>query len=121
MKRKPSLKFLRNKLDDAFSKFIRKRDADENGMGVCITCGKWAKLQCGHFIKRQHLATRWDERNAHGQCVRCNLWLHGNESMYAFAMIRDYGLPKIAELIDRKYTTVKFTRSDLENMIERYS
>lgn len=117
MRRKPSIKSLRNKLDRVFSEYIRGRDAGK----PCITCGKMVPLQCGHFIKRQHLATRWDERNCAGQCVRCNLYLGGAQDEFAAAIVQKYGVSVLAQLLAKKHVTVKMTRSDYETMISKYS
>jgi len=116
-----SLKSLRAKLDQVFSLYIRKRDADENGMGRCISCFQWRPLQCGHFQKRQHLALRWHPLAAAGQCVRCNHYLGGNEGAFALALVKKYGEDVVQELMRIKHTTVKFTRDDLSAMIERFS
>ena len=116
-----SLKSLRAKLDQVFSLYIRKRDADENGMGRCISCFQWRPLQCGHFQKRQHLALRWHPLAAAGQCVRCNHFLGGNEGAFALALVKKYGEDVVQELMRIKHTTVKFTRDDLSAMIERFS
>jgi len=118
--RTKSIKSLRRELDRVFSIYIRRRDTASDGIGRCITCGKNMLLQCGHFIKRQHSAVRWDERNSHGQCVRCNKWLHGNDGNYALAIARRYGIGVLEELIAAKHKAMKFTRADLEAMIERY-
>ena len=120
MKRKPSLAALRRKLDKVFQAYVRKRDTNGIKIGRCITCGVLAKLQAGHFIKRQHLSVRWDERNCHGQCIRCNLFLGGNEAEYYHALHMKYGYAVMDELMRLKRTTVKYSRSDLEEMIERY-
>ena len=89
-------------------------------MGNCITCDKWAKLQCGHFIRRQHTATRWNHLNAFGQCSYCNKWLHGNEAEYYRILVKGYGQDVVDELMRLKRTTVKFSRDQLLEMIERY-
>ena len=116
-----SLKSLRNKLDKVFSLYIRNRDADEEGIGNCATCEIADKLQCGHFIKRQHQAVRWDERNAAGQCLRCNHFLGGAQDEFSDYIINRWGYPVFNELMELKHTTVKYTRSDLEEMIAKYS
>jgi len=121
MKRKPSLAKLKRDLDKAFSRFIRRRDAAVDGIGICISCGKWEKLQAGHFIKRQYLALRFDERNVNGQCVRCNHFLHGNDGEYCHALIKRYGQEVVDELMRLKRTTVKMTREDYTRLLERYS
>lgn len=120
MKRNP-IKTLRNKLDRVFSEWIRRRDANDDGMGPCITCGRWAKLQCGHFIKRQHQAVRWNPWNAAGQCAYCNHRLHGNEGEFYVALVSVYGQHKVDELMRLKQTTVRYRKADYLEMIERFS
>lgn len=120
MKRK-SLKSLKAKLDRQFSLYIRRRDAPADGYGRCVTCRKWALLQCGHFVIRQHQAGRWDEHNAHGQCYYCNHRLHGAQVDYYEAIIKKYGLEEGRRVRRLRYETVKYTRSDLEELIAKYS
>lgn len=120
--KKQSPKTIRIKLDAAFSHFIRKRDTDpDSGKGWCITCGLFTELECGHFIPRQYTATRWDDRNSHGQCSRCNRWLHGDQAAYYEALVQKYGQSTVSELMKLKRTTRKYTRSDLESLLARYS
>jgi len=117
MKRKPSLASLKRKLDKAFGRYIRERDVNSR----CVTCGAVGILQAGHWIPRQHLATRWDERNVHGQCAWCNCWQHGNLIYYTLYMQQRYGQEVVDELMRLKRTTVKMTRSDYETLLEKYS
>ena len=119
--RLPSYAKLRKKLDRVFGAWIRRRDTLANGLGYCISCRQFAPLQCGHFIKRQHLALRWDERNAHGQCLRCNHFLGGNEAEYYHALLKRYGQFTMNELMRRKHDNVKYTRTDLQEMIAKFS
>ena len=116
-KRLPSIKALRRKLDKVFAAYIRQRDHGKQ----CISCGSRGPLQAGHWVKRQHQSVRWDERNCHGQCVRCNLWLHGNEGAYALALIDKYGRSVVDELLTLKHKTWKLSRDELEELISRYS
>ena len=132
MKRKPSLSSLKRKklpslaklkrdLDKKFSLFIRRRDANESGHGLCITCGEFRLLQAGHFVPRQYLATRWLETNAHGQCAMCNCWGHGEQAEYYRSLVRKYGKVVPDGLLLMKHTTVHMKRQDYETLIERYS
>ena len=116
-----SLKSLKRKLDQAFSRYIRERDALPNGMGYCFTCNHYRTLEASHFVPRQHLATRWDERNVHGACAYCNRWLHGNLAEFYLRLVTTYGQPIVDELMALKRITVKYTRSELEDLIKRYS
>ena len=122
MKRKklPSLASLKRKADRVFSAWIRRRDALPDGTGRCISCGIITKLQAGHWIKRGHLALRYDPRNVHGQCVRCNHFLGGNEGAYAAALVRKYGVGAIEDMLSRKHNVTKLSRDDYLSIIERY-
>ena len=117
----PTLASLRRKLDQVFSRWIRARDADENGMGRCITCNRWALLECGHFIPRQYKTTRWNELNAAGQCSYCNRWQHGAQLDFYQALTKKHGYPPINELSILKRVNTRFTRSDLEALVAKYS
>ena len=123
MKKERSYKTLKNELDKTFSIYIRNRDADENGICKCISCGKhdhWKNMDAGHFINRKHLSLRWDERNVHSQCRRDNRFDEGNIVGYTKAMIKKYGIGILDELEVKKFTTYKPARFDLEILIEHY-
>lgn len=70
----------RDKADTEFSRFIRLRDTQllegaTTRIGRCVTCHQvkpWEHIQCGHWIRRKHWGTRWNEFNCHGQCDFCN-------------------------------------------------
>lgn len=80
---------------DIFSKYIRLRDADENGICTCFTCGRrtvWNKnTDCGHGIPRQHKATKYNEQNNHAQCKKCNGFEGGMREVYKVEMDERYG------------------------------
>jgi 5-methylcytosine-specific restriction endonuclease McrA len=123
-KKLKSLSSLENKLDRVFSTYIRKRDADEGGTVSCVTCGRlmfWKEADCGHFVKRQHRATRWLPTNCAPQCQRCNHWMGGRQDDFARYVIQRYGAETFDELMTLKYRTVKHSRAELQEMIERYS
>lgn len=85
LKKKTNAK-LKKELDKIFSLYIRRKYADKNGEASCYTCGKiykWQELQCGHFVSRQHLATRYDERNVRPQDIGCNIFGGGRVATFA--------------------------------------
>lgn len=95
---------LKKELDVWFSRYIRYRDG-----GQCYTCPKKddpKRMQNGHFVPRQHLAVRYDERNNNCQCYACNMLFNGQPSRYALNLIRDHG-PNIIEELEglRKQVT----------------
>ena len=92
-KKSPHLDPLKT-LDDYFSKFIRLRDSDENGLCKCITCWRsfhWKEMDAGHFVTRDRKATRFDERNVSAQCSLCNRHHHGEQFKHGEAIDRLYG------------------------------
>lgn len=91
-----SVSSLKKELDSWFSKFIRYRDE-----GICYTCNLQRhpkEMQNGHFVPRQYLAVRYDERNCHCQCYACNMLYNGQPSRYAMNLERDYGQGIVAVL-----------------------
>ena len=114
---------LKRKLDAVFSEWTRRRLAGPGGVARCVSCGavkRWQELQCGHFVSRVRLATRWEPQNCAPQCSRCNVLLRGNAIGYARWLENRYGPDIFAALDDRSRQPVKFSRADLQTMIEEY-
>lgn len=108
------------KLDKVFSEYIRRRKADYNGNAICVTCGKtdhWKQMQAGHYFSRAKRATRWDTRNVHVQCYRCNVLLKGNYTAYARYMYRLYGEAVMDELTEKSERSTHFKTYELEDTI----
>lgn len=115
MKLKPSDKY--------FSLFIRARDADDNGIITCISCGKfviWKNADAGHFIKRQYKATRFSEENVQAQCKHCNWLLQGNDINFAEGLKKKYGPDIINKLEVAKNSTIHLGKFELKNIADYY-
>ena len=72
-------------LDRVVSKYVRLAAMGKDRKCECYTCGSkrdWTKMQCGHFISRSHLATRWELANLRVQCPVCNVNDYGNLAQY---------------------------------------
>ena len=109
-------------LDAVFSQYIRRKDA-KNEIATCVTCGKedhWSKLQNGHWASRRHYSTRWDERNCNVQCSGCNVFRAGEIYLYTKYLCSKYGDNFPEELYKLSQKTVKFTDTDLQDMINYY-
>lgn len=88
----------------AFNALVRFRDRNE----VCISCPTHLPTlsdqpgggyDCGHYRSRgsaPHL--RFDLRNAHGQCKKCNRYRAGNAADYRLGLISRIGLPVVEAL-----------------------
>jgi hypothetical protein len=110
------------KLDKEFSLFIRHRDS-QNGLFQCISCGKikpFEQADCGHYINRKHLSTRFSEINCNAQCRACNRFSEGNMSGYRQGLIKKYGEQKVLLLEMAKNQTVKYSVFELEAMRKHY-
>lgn len=110
-------------LDKWFSLYIRLRDSDANGYGRCISCGKlvhYKDADCGHFINRQHMNTRYDERNCNLQCTKCNRFDEGNNVGYMQGLVKKYGEGVIQELTVKKHLYRKFSEFEFKELIKHY-
>jgi len=110
------------KLDKEFSLFIRHRDS-KNGMFICISCNTpkaYEQADCGHFVNRIHMATRFDEINGNAQCRKCNRFEEGNAQGYRIGLLKKYGEQAVLILDWKKSQTKKWTKFELESLIEHY-
>ena len=108
------------KADEAFSLYIRTRDAQsyDGRFFRCISCGRVLpieKADCGHYINRQHMATRFSEDNCHAQCRSCNRFDEGNMQGYRASLVE-----KVELLEAMKHTTHKLTETDLLLIAQHY-
>lgn len=110
-------------LDRAFSKYIRLRDSDENGLCRCISCGKihrWDDIDNGHFINRRHMGTRFDEKNCNAQCRHCNSFDEGNAAGYAAGLIAKYGNGIIEELLVKTAFGRNYAQFEIDELAKYY-
>ena len=118
--KKVSIKKLRDKADNVFSHFIRERDSN-----ICFTCKKQLdpkESQCGHFMSRSHLNTRFSEENCHCQCVACNVFKHGNYPVYALELMKKFNGGWIIEKLNFESQIIKkMYASDYQAIIDKYS
>ncbi len=121
--RKPTYASLKRRLDKCFSEWVRRKDASSYQQAMCVSCGMvshWKLQQAGHFIPRHYLAGRWNSANTFVQCPKCNIFLRGNYPAFANYLNKTFGPTYIEELLKLKRVTKKYTRSDLQEMIEDY-
>ncbi len=107
--RKKTTKQLKVELDKIFSLYVRKKHS-KDGYGKCYTCGitkPITDLQCGHFISRVYLATRYSEDNCRPQCVGCNVFGKGKTVEFAAHLERDFDKAFISKLFRQANTITK--------------
>ena len=119
--KRPKVKSLakwKKELDTVFSKYIRQRD-----QGQCFTCPKKddpKNMQNGHFVPRQYLAVRYDERNCNCQCYACNMLYGGQGATYAIRLAQKYGQSVVEELESQRWVTTKLDVNWYKEKIELY-
>lgn len=78
-------------------------------------------MNAGHYKSAGHNGSiRFNEDNVHGQCVRCNLHLHGNEVNYREGLINKIGIDKVELLESFARQMHKWDRFGLIYVIETY-
>jgi hypothetical protein len=121
--KKITLRGLKAKAWKVFSEYIRRRDADEGGTCRCVTCRApifWKEAHAGHFVPGRTNAVLFHPDITNAQCIRCNIFLGGNYAAYTLYMLDRFGREKVEEFLALKHKAVKLTRSDLEEIIEKY-
>ena len=102
------------KADKNFSLFIRMRDS-KIGIAKCCTCGKYThQFDCGHFLSRRFESTRYDEKNAHAQCLKCNRFENGNQFAHAQFIDEKYGKGTAENLMLKSKMACHRSKEDYE-------
>ena len=112
-----------NLADKWFSRYIRLRDANNQGIAKCCTCDTYnfvKKMDCGHYIKRQHQAARYNVHNCSTQCKRCNNFEQGNDTKFRQHLVDMYGENKVLLVESSKRTTVKRSANDMKLLADHY-
>lgn len=114
---------MKAKADRYFSIYIRQKYSDENGYVSCKSCGKvkhWKQMDCGHFIGRERMATRYSEENVAPQCVECNRFKEGNKYYLGKWIDEKWGEGTCDLLLLRSRKAVKFTKFELKMIAKHF-
>jgi hypothetical protein len=117
-----SLSKAKKKLDTVFSQFIRLRGCNEEGWGNCWTCDRlrhWKEVDCGHFITRAKMSTRWMETNCQFQCKQCNM-NGGQQYIFSKKLDEFHGEGTAEAILIASNRTRKFSVHELEEMYQYY-
>lgn len=122
--KKLSKKKLIEKLDRIFSVYIRIKYSDDRGYCRCISCGKihhWKDIQCGHYMSRRYMSTRWSEDNCRPQDVACNIFNQGAIQAYRVALVKQIGEQRVNLIEARaRQETCKYGEFELNTLIHHY-
>lgn len=116
------LKALMRGADRVFSEYVRLSRADRHGYVQCYTCDifhHWKDLDCGHFIKRQFTALRFNEMNCRPQDKNCNNFLQGNDAEFERRLTAEIGADNMLWLKANKKRR-KWSKWELKAIIDKY-
>lgn len=112
------------KAQKVFNAYIRKRDS-EDGYFTCISCGQTKTtdlMDAGHYVPvKGSSALRFDEYNVNGECKACNGFDQFHLIGYRRNLIDKVGERKVMELEYQHRLIKKWTRTELNEIIEKYS
>jgi len=111
------------KAQKIFNAYIRQRDSD-NGYFTCISCGQTkevSQMDAGHYVPvKGSSALRFDEYNVNGECKACNGFDQFHLIGYRRNLIDKVGERKVMELEHQHRLIKKWSRTELNEIIERY-
>lgn len=108
------------KADKYFAQYIRLRDS-QNGIAKCCTCGKYVtQFDCGHMISRRFEATRFDEKNANAQCLKCNRFENGNQYEHGQFIDQKWGEGTAEQILFKSKMLCKRSQADYEFIAEEF-
>jgi hypothetical protein len=121
MAKKATVRALKKHADVLFSEYIRRKAANHSGMACCCSCLKWyhiSNMDAGHYVSRRNNSLRYDERNVHPQCRRCNRFQEGNKAGYTLYLQKKYGPNIIADLNQEQFVVKRFKVHELQALIK---
>lgn len=97
--------------DTYFSRYIRLKNSI-NGKCTCYTCGTIKdvkEVDNGHYMKREHKATRYHENNCRPQCKTCNGDTKHNGKQIEFRenLVNEIGEQKVIDIEKLSRTSIK--------------
>lgn len=115
MRRESGDKWINGKLDELWSKAVRKQ-------GYCSYCGKRPPevvLHAHHIYSRRHFSTRWNIANGICLCTGCHLYkAHKDVQEFADFVKERLGAEKVYFLRALAHTDALFLKDDKRAMIE---
>ena len=114
---KLSLPQLKKKVQRAVNKYVRERDKGK----PCISCGRKVETgDCGHYVAQGSSGyLRYNLNNCNLQCRSCNRYKHGNLIEYRHGLIKKIGERKVHTLEVYRHDVKKWTRSELEEILDQ--
>ena len=110
--------------DTYFSRYMRLKHS-LHGYCTCYTCGTdkpIKEVDNGHYIKREHKATRYHENNCRPQCKTCNgdTKHNGKQAEFRVGLSYEIGEDAVIEIERLARTTTKASTVFYRNISDEY-
>lgn len=119
---KKSVASLIKEADEAFSEYVRRRDADQGGYITCVSCEArvpWRQADCCHYIDRGQMVTRYNEMNAAAGCRECNRFFPVEHKVqFRYWLIRKFGLKGVESMVRQSRSLQKWMPFELEELTD---
>lgn len=114
-KKEPNLAAFKKIVQRKVNAYIRERDKDK----PCISCGKFGlKMEAGHYWSLGgHSALRYHPDNLNLQCGGCNRWKSGNIGEYRIGLVKRIGAERVQWLDDHRHDEKKWTKEELNEIL----
>jgi hypothetical protein len=127
MRKKSPYKRIKDKAWSEFSRYIRLKYADRDGMVKCVTCGAkkhWKEMQAGHAIQGRGNYILFNEKFVYPQDFHCNgnppYGLGGNYQMFMIFLMKEKGIT-IEDFEKEKQLSMKPFKISISEMGEIYN
>lgn len=77
-------------------------------------------MDCGHFISRNHKATKFDFQNTAPQCARCNRFLGGRQYEFGLWIDQKYGEGTAEKILQRSRMVCKRDKTEIDILTKYY-
>lgn len=122
-----SLSSLIKKADELFSEIVRREDAS-NGFSrtgyidcpICRNSVYWKNADAAHVFDRDNMATRYHELNVWATCRECNRFDPEHRTRFRDTIKKIIGECEFECLEEKAHSLMKFTRSDMNEIIEGF-
>lgn len=115
---------LTEKAQKVFNAWIRSRDSKDSYF-TCISCFKTLpteSMNAGHYVPvKGGSFLRFHEDNVNGECQRCNGFDEFHLIGYRKHLLLKIGKKRVQWLEDNRNKVYKWSKSELENIINNYS
>ncbi len=122
----PSIPDLKAKALKLLAEVVKLR-AYNDGKLFCYTCDKPLELNSpythyGHYLSKSgYPALIFHPHNGRPQCKYCNENLNGNTVEFRIRLVCEIGIERVEALEAKRFDPVKWSRSDLHDLIDNYS